>query len=453
MKRLSRRDALRTMAATGIGALGSAMLAGCAPTPAPVAEAPATPAATEEVVASPPAAAIEATLEIWAYPRTENDAETVYKPMMEQFAALHPGIKPQVDVQPWSGRREKLYAAVAAGDPPDIWHATTDTVPAYIEKDVVLPLSDLIEPEALADYSEGELGAASFEGKLYMPLADAEVNGFGYNGKLLTELGYDPADTVIETWDDVYTLAEKAKAKNWYVEAISTMDWAEWVVTLHEAGGTVFSSDRSKSMMTEQPAIDALTRYVTEYENGWVPLEWAVGNEDAARGLPDYWLSQEQVTSRREDAACWRDIDVEPTLEYVIGHPRRQDKDDDLIAGVVSGQGWAVTKLSKNKEAAVVWVKFMITPEMIGLYSTLAGTTPVGTRSREFWSPEPCTLEHVGRFQPYLFADQDANTLWQQSKVICGPHFQAAVLGQATVEEALENIDKELNALIQETYG
>ncbi|MGQ9552681.1 MAG: extracellular solute-binding protein [Anaerolineae bacterium] len=260
---------------------------------------------------------------------------------------------------------------------------------------------------------------------------------------------------MIETWDDIYTLAEKAKAKNWYVEAISTMDWAEWIVTVHEAGGTVYSPDRTKSFMTEQPAIDALTRYVTEYKNGWVPLEWAVGSEDEARGLPDYWLSQEQVTSRREDAACWRDRESQPDLEYVIGHPRRKDKSLDLIAGVVSGQGWAITKQSKNKEAALIWVKFMIQPEQIGMYCSLAGTTPVGKRSKtEFWKPaDPCALEHVSRFSPYLFSDQDANTLWQESKVICGPHFQAAVLGEATVEEALEAIDQELNKTLKEKYG
>ena len=60
-------------------------------------------------------AAAPTVLEIWTYPRTENDAEFVYKPMMEKFAAEHPDIKPVVDVQPWGGRREKLYAAAAAG--------------------------------------------------------------------------------------------------------------------------------------------------------------------------------------------------------------------------------------------------------------------------------------------------------------------------------------------------
>jgi multiple sugar transport system substrate-binding protein len=412
--------------------------------------APAAPAAPG---AEAGAAAGSATLEIWTYPRTENDAEIVYKPMMAKFNETYPDIQTRIDVQPWGGRREKLYAAAAAGTPPDIWFATTDTVPAYIEKDVILPLSDLITPEELADYTEAELEAASMDGQLYMPLTESEVNGFGYNGGLLRELGHDPATAKFETWDELFALAEQAKTKGYYLEQLSTMEWAEWLDTLHEAGGNVFAEDRTRSLMTEQPAIDTLTRWVTEFQNGWVPIEYAIGSVDESEGLPDYFLGLEQVTGRREDAACVQDVDAAPELEYVLGHPRRKDASLPLVSGLVSGQGWAITKGSKQKDAALTWVKWMITPENIGMYCTLGGATPVGTKSKEGWEPDACVLEHVNRFSPYLFAGVDTNTLWQESKVVCGPHFQAAVLGEETVEQALEACDAELNALLQEKLG
>lgn len=437
---LTRRAFLRW---TATASAGSFLAACVAPT------APAAPAADSGTGS----AGSTATLEIWTYPRTENDAELVYKPMMEKFNELHPEIQTQIDVQPWGGRREKLYAAAAAGTPPDIWFATTDTVPAYIEKDVILPLTDLLSPEELADYSPAELDAASMDGQLYMPLTEAEVNGIAYNGGLLRELGYDPATAKFETWDELYTLGEQAAEKGYYLEAISTMNWTEWLTTVHEAGGTVFSEDRTRSLLTEQPAIDALTRWVTEYQNNWVPLEYAIGSDDESEGLPDYWLGLQQVTNRAEDAACVLDVESAPTLEYVQGHPRRKDASLDPVAGIVSGQGWAITKLSDQKDAALTWVKFMITPENITLYCTLAGASPVGKQAQAAWQPEACVLNHVNQFSQYLFAGVDTNTLWQESKVVCGPHFQAAVLGVSTVEQALEAADAELNKLLQEKYG
>ena len=393
------------------------------------------------------------TIEVWAYPRTENDGDIVYAPLNEGFAAAHPDIMVEVEVQPWGGRREKLYAAAAAGTPPDIWDATTDTVPAYITKDVILGLDDHLTAEDLADYNPAEVEAASLDGVLYMPLIEAEVNGIAYNGGLLSELGYDPATASFETWDELYALAEKAAEQNWYLENLSTFSWGGFLVTVHEAGGQVYTDDRTSSNFLEQPAIDALTRWVKEFENGWVPLEYAIGSVDEQGGLPDYWLSLEQVTARREDASCVQDVEANPDLDYVIGHARSIDSSVSPVSGIVSGQGWAITRQSDAVDAAVTWVKYMIAPEQIGARATLAGTTPVGNKSKVDWNPAPCTLEYVNRFGPLLFAGVDTNTLWQESKVVAGPQFQAAVLGQATVEEALENIKTEIDALLLEQYG
>ncbi len=438
---LSRREFMRLGVTLGAGAL----LASCAPV------APA--ASDSDDTGGASSAGEGVTLEIWTYPRTENDAELVYGPMMERFAEIHPDITPVIDVQTWGGRREKLYAAAAANASPDIWFATTDTIPAYIEKGVILPLSDLLGPENLADYSEAEIAAASLNGKLYTPLTDAEVNGVAYNGALLRELGHDPETAKFETWDELLALGEEASTQGWYLESISTFGWSEWLTTVHEAGGTVYADDRSVAYMTEQPAIDALTRWVTEFQNGWVPLEYAIGSVDEQQGLPNYWLSLEQVTARKEDAACLQDVEANPALEYVFGHPRRKDSSLEAVSGIVSGQGWAITQQSEHQEAAVTWVKFMIQPEIVGLYSTLAGTIPVGTESKNHWETDPCVLEHVNRFASYLFAGADTNTLWQESKVVCGPHFQAAILGEETVEQALEAINEELNTLLAEKYG
>ena len=438
MKRsaLSRRQFLQLTA----GVTVASALAACV--------APTAPAAD-----SGDAGMATTTIDIWAYPRTENDGDIVYDPLNEGFHAAHPDIMAEVEVQPWGGRREKLYAAAAAGTPPDIWDATTDTVPAYITKDVILGLDDHLTAEDLADYNPAEVEAASLDGVLYMPLIEAEVNGIAYNGGLLSELGYDPATASFETWDELYALAEKAAEQNWYLENLSTFSWGGFLVTVHEAGGQVYTDDRTSSNFLEQPAIDALTRWVKEFENDWVPLEYAIGSVDEQGGLPDYWLSLEQVTARREDAACVQDVEANPDLDYVIGHARSIDSSVSPVSGIVSGQGWAVTRQSDAVDAAVTWVKYMIAPEQIGARATLAGTTPVGNESKVDWNPAPCTLEYVNRFGPLLFAGVDTNTLWQESKVVAGPQFQAAVLGQATVEEALENIKTEIDALLLEQYG
>lgn len=107
------------------------------------------------------------------------------------------------------------------------------------------------------------------------------------------------------------------------MESLSTFNCGEFLVTVHEAGGQVYADDRTTSNFLEQPCIDALIRWVTEYQNNWLPIEYAIGSVDEQGGLPNYWISLEQVTARKEDAACSMDVEANPDLQYVIGHPRR----------------------------------------------------------------------------------------------------------------------------------
>ncbi len=165
-----------------------------------------------------------AEIDIWSCPRTENDLDIVFKPLMERFHASHDSIKANIEVQPWGGRRESLYAAAAAGEAPDIWDATTDTIPAYIEKGVNLDVSDHLTEADLADYQDAELAAASFDGVLYIPLFESEVNGPAYSGGLLRELGFDPATAVFDTWDKLFDLSEAAATKGYYLESLSTFN-------------------------------------------------------------------------------------------------------------------------------------------------------------------------------------------------------------------------------------
>ena len=114
---------------------------------------------------------------------------------------------------------------------------------------MILGLDDHLTADDLADYTDAEVEAASLDGVLYMPLIEAEVNGIAYNGGLLSELGYDPATASFGTWDELYALGERAAEQNWYLESLSTFSWGGFLVTVHEAGGQVYTDDRTDSQL------------------------------------------------------------------------------------------------------------------------------------------------------------------------------------------------------------
>jgi ABC-type glycerol-3-phosphate transport system substrate-binding protein len=432
--------------------MAGAVLAACggAPTPTPTA-APSKPAAA----ATPAKATVSGDLQIWAYTNVENDLDMVYKPMMVKFNQQFPNIKWNVDVQPWGGRREKLYAAVAAGQAPDVWNSTTDTLLTYVDKKIIAPLDDVLTKDLLKSWGffQDAIDAGSLDGKYYITVNFQNILGYGYNTKLMKDCGYDPAAATM-TWDDLLALGEKAKAKTLYLEDLSLIDWSEWVVTVHQAGGTVYNTDRATTNMTKQPAVDALNRWVKEYKNGYVALEFAIASDTASATLPKYFLEGKTLIQPHfENTQCQTILTTNPSFPVMGGAPRQRTKNDAPISGLSSGNGWSMTSASKYKQAAGEWIKWMQTPENLAEWANLSIKTPPSEKAQALWKPASCVKDFTDRNAKYQFAGVDTQLLWQESKAICAPHFQAAVLGKIPAEQALANCDKELTAKLQSTYG
>ena len=408
-----------------------------------------TPQTVERVVTTTPVPSTKGSLQMWVMPFTENDAKIVYDPVLAKFYDEYPDIKVTVDVIPWGGRREKLYTASAAGAPPDVWLASTDTLPTYVARGVIAPIEELLDPEdwAKADYTDADLGLGTFKGRFYAPPWYAYVGDVAYNGALWSEIGWD-TEKGVSTFDDYLALGEACRSNDWYAQRILTMSWGDWLAYVHMSGGTVYSEDRTTNYMTEQPAIDSLNFWVQMFENGYVPKEFAVSTPEASQGLPDYWAEGKELVRIADASNCVSMKQQQPDFQWIMGHPRTRAEGDPLTAGVAGGALWGITSGSKAKDAGAAYVSFLIRPDNIGLVCTMVERSPAGRAAKAYWKAEACMKESVEFFSEFAFANQDNTTLWQESKTTCGPHFAAAVLGEETVEEALDGCQKELQVLL-----
>ena len=387
-----------------------------------------------------------ATLNLWWYGYTDNDMELLDQ-WYEEFYEENPGIELVFDIQGWRGRREKVYIATAAGEPPDGFWATSDTIESYVVKNVANPLDDAIPQELWEQYGEAALASGTYKGEKYMAPASVEIMGFQHNGNLMEELGHD-ATWGPETWDELLSLAEEAKSKDYYVDFISTFEWLHWLWAIRSAGGTVYTDDGLGNNMREQPAIDALNLWVTLYENDFVPKEGAAGSPEEASGFRNWFDEQLQMTRNR--ANCRSYSTNLPEVNLQLSPSRRANMDVAPYAGNGETRAWIITQGSKQKEAAFELVRYCTEPAKIGYFCDLFFAAPASNAAAENWHPEPCELEFREAILADTRADIDSYHFWQESKVVCAPHFQSAVLGLATVEEALDNIATELDELIAE---
>ena len=409
-----------------------------------------TPKTVEKVVTATPSPKLAANIVLWTYPFTENDAEIVFAPLNALFNQEFPEVTVEVDVQPWNGRREKLYAAFAAGGGPDVHMASSDTVPAYYDKKLLLYLDDVLSTEALEGYADIYRTLFSWEGHLLAATSFQFCYGSAANGRLMEELGKD-GDVFPATWDEMYELGELAKAKGWYADTCNTWSWGYWMAWVAQAGGTMFSADRKKCLLREQPAVDALTHMVKCFQSEYFPKEAAVASGEAANAIPNYFIEEKQVTNGLIDPNVCRYPEQVPGFVVVPGAARSKDKSIKADPGNAGAGGWAITANSKNVEPTAEWINFMIRPDIMGLYGTLSIVIPPKPEARKYWKADECVMTWVAKHAPTnFFIPQDASTLWQESKVVFAPHAQAAILGVETVEQALDATTTELQALLDQ---
>ncbi len=443
--KLSRRAFLHRAGLAGLGVTLAA--AGCQQQPqvVPTAQVIEKEVIKEVVVTPTPAPALSGSIRLWAFPCTENDLDGVWAPLNEKFAKVYPEIKVEVEVLPWGGRREKMLTAYAAGEAPDMAYLNDDQISLWGHNDVLVPLDDVVPAETWADMPPDVAPGISWDGKRIMVPNSVYTDGHVINKALLEEVGLDPENPPYK-WDDIRVAAAQAKEKGYYWEAQNTVNPESMIGRVWQAGGTMLNEDYTKSLMDQQPGIDAVTFLTDFFRNGWAPLEGAVGSEEEwtkAAGI-DNFMMKKQVAKLLQSPELPQVMRQAPDIELVYV-PTYMHKKQVTWAGAGC---WGIFKTSKFPEGAGAWINFMSEPENQGLYNSLTGGAPPRFAAQKYWAADPAVKEYMAINWPHAAMGGDMYYYFQLEAVIGAPHWQAAALGLKTPEQACKDFVVDMNKAI-----
>src|SRR5262245_26651706 len=453
---LSRR---RFVALSGASA-GAVLFTACQP-PAPTA-APAaapTPQVVERVVTqvvtqvvvtptSPPA--VKGGLDVWDFPKTDDDQQYVWQPLLQRFKKRYPEITPRVEVLPWGGRREKMMAAFAAGSPPDAAYVNSDTLSLFGSSGVLQDVSPIVAKEVWDDMPADVIKSGiTWRGKKILVPAFLFGASPLANTELLKQLGY-PADKKGFTWSELLELGGKAKEKEMFATSRSTTSWGDFVESVWQAGGTVYSEDATKVLLEQPAAEEALTFYAELFQKGYVPKEGAVGSEqEVSATAVNYFYTGKQVLSAGADGAfVTRTVQQAPNVKFALLEPLKNKQPVTLS----NSAGFGVFNKAKNPDTTAIWLGFLMEPENLGFYCSLAGQSPSRNSAQTLWVADANARMLTNIQRPFWRTNQDANYFWQEGKVTTAPHFQAAVLGKKSVKQALADATKELQKIVDDFW-
>lgn len=130
--------------------------------------------------------------------------------LIDAFEDENPGIKVELQVNPWTDFWTKLQVGATGGTAPDAFWMLGDKFQVYAANDQLLPLSGAIESAGvdLGVYPQALVDLFTYDGELYGLPKDFDTVGLWYNKELFDAAGVAyPTDEW--TWDDVRDAAAK----------------------------------------------------------------------------------------------------------------------------------------------------------------------------------------------------------------------------------------------------
>lgn len=178
--------------------------------------------------ASKPAESDGQKVEIKFFHRWPNEPRnTFFKEAVAEFEAQHPNVKINMDCVLNDSYKEKIRVLVSNEDLPDIFSSWSDSFAENIvSSGKVKPLDELFaqDKEWSSNILESQLGAFTFDGKLYGVPLTIDGKAFAYNTKIFKDNNIEPPKT-FEEFVQILDKLKKAGYETPIIEGLSDA-WA-----------------------------------------------------------------------------------------------------------------------------------------------------------------------------------------------------------------------------------
>lgn len=335
------------------------------------------------------------TLTVWTHPFVSTDLadeqKKVFDDMAAEFKKTYPNATIVFEEIPWSGREEKMLAALATNEGPDIFYLIPDMMTQFADKEVLAPVDELLGQDFdYSDFSATSIEAVTYKGHKYgLPML-REVQTMFYNTDILTEIG-GSVDNLPKTMGDFNQLADAAVAKGYYArtfEGGNTLN-ATLYPYIWAFGGDIIGAN-DEILINSSNSVKAWEEIKRQYDAKYFPADSITSIDQSSIFLEGNSLSS------FSSAYMLTLMEGQGMENYVIGPPI-----DNVTFGVTGM--FVVSAKSANAEKAAELLSVMTNTEHQKAFNTLTNYIPSRTSALGIHDSNPAMKElaqYVGLAKP-----------------------------------------------------
>jgi ABC-type glycerol-3-phosphate transport system substrate-binding protein len=305
------------------------------------------------------ASVFAANIEIWMFGMA-NEYVKIHQELIEQEFTPKTGITVNVLAYPSEGFQNKVLLAMVSGDSPDIVTGPVDHIVEYGIRGSILPLRKVF-PEKLAE----------IEPRLYSGAGmDHQGQGFGVVQYVGGIIGYQRTDILADlgveyptTWADLYEILPKLKAQGHevafgYGGVGSSPQWGAYLLMKQHGGGFV-DTVTYRSLLNDPETIAGFKEFIELYTVHKMPQEITYLTMFRTGELAIFFDSVTAYASVDKGAP---EIAGRWAYGLMPGTPRPDGTIDHQT--FMAAQGLAISKDSKNKEAAMEFIAWLVSDDI-----------------------------------------------------------------------------------------
>lgn len=387
------------------------------------------------------------TVTFW-HAMTDITAEAV-EAVIADFEEKHPdiNIEPTYIANQGEGQNEKLLAAIAGGNPPDVAYFDRFEVGAWAAQGSLEELTALAEADGINEdmYYPFAWNEASYQGKLYAIPTTTDSRLVYYNIDHFTEAGLNPNNppsTIAELEAAAETLTKKDGKR---FERIGFIPWfgQGWFYGWGWAfGGDFYDPETNQATANDPKNVEAL-QWITDFAKKYNVEDIAGFTDSQGTGAMDPFLSGQlsmKVSGPWEVSAIEKFM---PDLNYgVFPMPTPTGTGHTTWSG-----GWSVVipKGVKNKEAAWEFLKYFGSADGQKIFSeTAKDFSVIDSVNEELGFKEDPILK---QFVDILPVSNNRPVMTQGSlywNALAGA-VENAVRGNGTPQDILDQVTQKVN--------
>ena len=306
-------------------------------------------------------------IRVW-HTETQANSQEAMRNIARRFEAKNPGVKVEVEGLAWGDLEGKIMASLAAGAPPELSHGQPITCSALQQKDLLLPLDEVVQALGEANIWDQVKRVCRVGGKQYGLVHAAGTSLLIYRKDLAQKLGLKPP----KTWAD---LVANAKALTLDTNGDGKIDIYGISIPgdnlfinillgeLIKANGGILFDKQNRPQMTAKPMLETLAfiRELTRYAppgwegHGYLDTFTNLFGQKAAMMYQGYGRGAGLIEKGAPPAMANADhFDV-----WIKPHgPSGKEP-----AAQVDEEPWMLFKASKNPKEAIEFLKFFYQKE------------------------------------------------------------------------------------------